>query len=411
MKKMCILFCLTLLILNDQNLIPGEPDLPILLIDKTVDQHAIGWKWRATPDENIYPYLRSQVNQLLFLNPAGEIIHQTHLLPHSKIITSQNQNYVGFIDVDEHYKIPEDQKAARGMLYHITGYTGNEIYSIPIEVPYDDPIPALYLANNGRSILVDGYKGIVKIMESDGNLCEQIDLFEDDILDYEKPVSCAIANEGEIFAILAQKRPMSFDSTSSKFISGEPYLFCFDFNGKQILNKPLELMTAAEVAISQPGDFIVVSQYTPEKEQKSTVVNLAGEILLEVPTLFRHAKFASDQSRLALANRKSVYFIDLNSKKFSNTILIDENKYRMVVDLLWTQASDELLVLTATPVFQNSRFEYIEPGVIKLNQNSDSVWEFKFKQEKFVTPSFYTRQNQFGLGFESNYKIYREQRE
>lgn len=411
MKKICTIFCLFLLMLSDKNLIPGEPDFPALVINKPVKKNVIDWQWRTSLNNKIYPFLKIMVNQLFFLDSEGDVIGQTHYLPYSKIVTARNQDFAGFIDVDEGYPVAEDRKAVQGLRYHVTSFTGEESYSIPLEVPYDDPIPALYLANTGSSILADGYRGTITIIAAHGTPGEQIDLFEDDLLDYEKPISCAIADGGEMFAVLAQKRPMSFDSSTSTFISGEPYLFCFDFDGNPVLKIPLELMTAAEVAISPSGEFMVVSQYTPENAKKSTVFDRNGEIVLEAPMLFRRAKFFNDESRLALSDRKSIYFMDLTSRSYSSIDLIAENEDRLIVAFSWSDARDALLVLTAKSVFQHSRFEYLEAGVTKLSWRGEKIWELKFDQEKFITPSFYWQQSQLGLGFESNYKIYREQRD
>lgn len=411
MKTIGIFFALILLFSTCLNLIGSEPELPQLLSMKSVDQEVIGWHWRTGLGNEIYPYLKIQVNQLFFLNPAEETIRQVHHLPNSKVVTSKNQAFVGFIDIDEQYQIPEDLKQKRGIRYHITNSSGEEIYTIRFEMSYDKPIPALYLANNGRSVLVDGYRGIVEIFQLNGSLIQQIDLFDDDILDYEKPIACAVANEGELFAIVAQKYPMSIDSNTSIFVSGEPYLFCFSLDGKEILKNPLELNTVAEVAISPSGNHVVVSQYTPEREIKSTILDLNGDIVLEIPTLFRYAQFSSDDSLLLLADKKTLFEIDLQKRAYSTSNIINPDKDRMVAEIFFAETDRKILILTAKSVFQNSRFEYIEPGLLEFEQKGEKLWEVKFNGETFITPSIFSDSNYLGIGFHLNYRVYRENSE
>lgn len=411
MNKKWILYFLVLLLSIDKNLAAREPDLPELLRMQSVDQTVIGWRWRAAFDNKVYPYLRIQVNQLSFLNSEGEIICQAYYLPNSRVVTSKDQAFVGFIDIDEQFKIPEDFKGTRSVRYQITNYAGEEIYALQLEVPYDDPIPALYLANNGQSILADGYKGIVKIFQSNGMPLEEIDLFDDDILDYEKPISCDIADSGEIFAILAQKRPMSFDPNASAFISGEPYLFCFSLDGGSLLRKPLELITAAEAAISPSGNFMVVSQYTPDQQKKSTIINLNGKVVLEIPALFRYTQFSTNDSLLLLADKKILFKIDLKKLIYTTSNIINPDEDRMVAEIFFAEMDRKILILTANSAFQHGRFEYTEPELMEFNQAGERLWVFRFNNETFITPSIFSNGIHLGLGFESNYQIYKEHRE
>lgn len=411
MKKKYIFHCFILIATLHLWLVAIASDLPELLSIQTVDQPVTGWQWRVASDNTLYPYLRIQVNQLSFLNSKGELIRQVHYLPNSNVATSKNQAFVGFVDIDEQFKIPEDFKRTRRVRYQIMNYSGEEIYAFLLEVPYDDPIPALYLANNGQSILADGYKGIVKIFQSDGMLIREIDLFDDDVLDYEKPITCDIADDGEIFAVLAQKRPMSFDSNTSTFRSGEPYLFCFSFGGEDILRNPLELITAAEVAISPAGNFVVISQYTPEQQKKSTIINLKGEVVMEIPTLFRHTQFSTNDSLLLLADKKTLFKVDLEKKIYSTSNIISPDEDRIVAKMFLAELDRKILILTAASSFQNGRFEYNEPELMEFNEAGERLWVFRFNNETFITPSIFVKGNHLGLGFESNYQIYKEHRE
>jgi len=405
MKKKFILLSLFLIV---QNLSAGEIGLPTLLFQKIAPNQSIGWQWRLAAHGKIYPFLRREANQLFFLDPDGKVLAQAHYLPYSKIVVSPDRALVGFLDVDEQYQVPEDMKGPRGLRYHITSFSGEEKYTIPLQIPYDDPVPALYLNSAGQAILLDGSSGLVQLFGSDGAAIKEIDLFGDDVPDYEKPIACAVADDAGVFAILAQKRPLTVDETSGHFISGEPTLFCFSFDGTELLRKPLELMTAAEVAISRSGKFVVISQYSPNSDKKSTLMNMSGQILLEVPMLFRYAKFSPDDSLLVLADKKSAFFIDLQSRSYFATKLIADDADRMIAALSLSEASNELLVLIARAVFQHGQFEYTAPEVVKLNPKGELVWKLKFHQQKFLTPSFFGRSDYFGIGFDLSYKIFRE---
>ena len=51
----------------------------------------------------------------------------------------------------------------------------------------------------------------------------------------------------------------------------------------------------------------------------------------------------------------------------------------------------------------------MEPELIQFDQKGEKLWSIEFKQDKFIDASVYYKENYLGIGFESNYKIYREQ--
>ncbi len=409
LRRIFVLLWVGLFAQDYQGVFGGETDIPKLLNNNVFDQKTIEWRWRSGSDKSIYPYLSVQAEQLLFLNPAGAMISEVGYLPFSPIEASSDEDYVAFLGRIDQGEMSEGPGTNRQFQYHIMSYLGEEIGTIPLEVAYDDPIPALYLANDGRSVLADGYQGKVKISNSNGSLLQEIDLFGEEDLDYEKPIACAIADDMERFAIMAQRRPMTFDSNLVKFISGEPHLFCYSFDGTKLFDKSLECMTAAEIAISPSGNFIVVSQYTPDQLRKSSIINSAGEIVLEIPVLFRYAQFIGDESRLFLSDRKRLFSIDLERKSYLIQNLIVEQENRMVADLVVKETDQRLLILTAESLFQNGQFEFMNPELIQFNQQGEKLWSIEFKQDKFMAGSVYYKENYLGIGFESNYKIYREQ--
>jgi len=65
--------------------------------------------------------------------------------------------------------------------------------------------------------------------------------------------------------------------------------------------------------------------------------------------------------------------------------------------------------MTAKSIFQNERFEFIEPALIQFSHQLHKKCEINLPGEKFIEPSIQLNIKQIGIGFISNYKIYEEQ--
>jgi len=383
---------------------------------KSVDtrQLAWDWKWRVSDDNKIYPYIKITSDKIEFLDPEGTILNYFSSLPHYRLVTSDNQQFAAFVQRKGKIVNYEEYQERKFFTLRITDFSGREIFTIDIDLHYDDPIPGLILSNQGKVILLDGAAGEVKIFENDNDPINVVDLFDDDEFNYEKPIHCAINDSGDRFAVIAQKRPASYDEETFEAISGDPYLFYFDESGEEIWRIPIDSPTVSRVAISPSGKFIVVAHYSPGMKGDpilhTTIFNEAGKKIVDLPLLFRLARFSSDEDQLFVIDKKRMGIVEIDKKIYQIVNLIEKASNRMIIDLK-NDAKKNPLIVTARSVFQNGRFEYAEPELVKMTQSGVAIWSLKFDEDIMIFPSIYLKGNQIAIGFQHNFKLYKEERE
>ena len=410
MSKKTHLLLFLFLISAPVSIFTKEQPLPNLLKVDFTKQEIHKWCWRISEDNSIYPFLQMKSDEIEFLSPNGEVTCRYEYLPHSTLVSSTKQNYIAFIkriNTTQQIDVNSNRKFFE---YNVTTFSGEKIFSIPLNLFYDDPIPALYLTDEGSAILVDATTGLVQLYMPNGDLAYEIDLFDDDIIALEKPIDCAVSTKGDIFVIAAQKRPMTFNDRTTKFISGEPGLFCFSLEGEKLWEIQLELLTVSSVSVSPAGKFIIVSHYSPNNESlpilRSTVFDINGNKIITIPAMFNHVSFSGNKNQVFFTDRENLYNVDLIGKDYQKINILDKVNGRLITDLKLSGSEHNPVLLISRPVFQDERFVFIEPELLKLNSNGKRIWNIYMGEDKIIEPSIFIHNNNIGVGSLSNVKIY-----
>ena len=391
----------------------GEEKIPPQLVktDRSSNE-VIDWRWRISTEKRLHLFLKIKHDEIEFLQPSGKVISHYSYMPHSKIIYSKKQNFVTFL---ENNSLPNQPAEQKKVSYLVCNYKGEEQYTIPLTLHYDDPIPAIIVADDGFSILYEGIAGSVTVFNSQGDIVREIDLFEDDTSALEKPIDAAVSTNAERFVITAQKRPMTFDEKNSEYISGDPWIFCFSIDGTELWRHPLELISASRVAISPTGKFFAASFYKPSNQSaaifRTTIFKKNGNRVMDIPYSFRKLKFSKDENNIFMINREQLISVNLIQKDYKKIKITNHKEGIIITDLLVNEITSSPTVLTAKSIFQNNRFEFVEPALIQFNHQLQKKWEINLPGEKFIEPSIQLNLKEIGVGFISNYKIYEEQSE
>jgi len=414
MKKNSILFfvLILLLLINPIKLFSADKKVQLAQLQQAGSERAMEWLWRLDSDEQLFPFLKIEFEQLLFMEKNANVQKQVRYLANSKVVTSAKQNYIACIEL-----VGENTLSAEDKLfhYHIYGWTGEKIYTIEKMKPYDDPLWSIYLFNNGGALLTDGARGCVYLYNGKGKFTKKIDLFEDDIFDYEKPIECALAENGDVFVVAAQKRPMTREAGTSQLVSGEPWIICFNVDGEELWRKAIENPTFSRVAVSPSGDFFILAHNSLTVDNRplliSTIFDKEGNSIFEIPFNFRFSVFSSDETQLFLADKKNVYHVDLVKKTYRNIFTVLHKQAGIITTIALDNLNNELMVLTAKSIFQNKCFKFVEANFQKINTAGEMLWNIDLDQDVIFTPSIHYENFQIAVGCESNYKIYRESRD
>ncbi len=387
---------------------------PITVKVKQSDKPVISWYWQSA-DQSIYPFLEIRQAQLIFRAHNSEIRAKFNYLSHSKIKLSPDKKFIGFFTKKQNEENDSTDGRIKKFAFTVASETGELVYEIPLKLNYDEPLPAGYVIDNGQSILADGFRGKIEIFKANGELQRIIDLFAGDDPALERPLSCDVRQNGDRFVVVSQKQPMTFDEKTSRFVSGEPYVFCFSATGELIWKNKIPSIQVSEVAISKTGSYVAVGHSNPSQkgtpELMTTIYNRDGREIMDVPLLFRYTRFFESQSKLYLADRDELISVNLKNKTYRTLFKLSGSGQRMITKLTIDETSLNSIILTANSVFQNDRFEFIGPELIEIDTAGKRIWELEFENERFIEPSLFLNNNIIGVGFNDNYQIYREKRE
>ncbi|OQX94791.1 hypothetical protein B6I21_08760, partial [candidate division KSB1 bacterium 4572_119] len=339
MKKKCFLFTVLILLITSINSISLENPSVRLLKSEQSGKEIYRYFFREDKQKKIYPFLKVSENELEFFLPDGRLLTTFSYLPQSNVITSKGQNFVAFIQRSDSFEVPGLYADKKKFVYRITNFKGQEKYSIKLELHQSEPIPAIYLNNDGRSILVDGAAAKIQLFSLNGAIIRSIDLFEDNIYNYEKPIYCATNALGN-FAVIAQKKPATFIEDNAEFISGEPWLFYFSHDGTEIWRKKLDAWSVSDLSISESGRIILVSSHTPvygsNPRLKTYIFDSSGEEMAALPLLFRYAAFTDRDSLFYLADRSGIFLVDIENGKLNWQNFYNFEKTKTIINIFHT---------------------------------------------------------------------------
>ncbi|NOZ61798.1 MAG: hypothetical protein GXO74_08950 [Calditrichaeota bacterium] len=368
------------------------------------------WLWRQSDDGNIFPFLRATREKVEFLGADFQVSAAYEYLPLSEIKSSPNNDVVAFIERTRDKNDIEQRKFS----YHVVRFDGREIFSVPYSCVADEPYPAIYVSDQGDALLVDGAKGEIKIFRGQPDPEKIIDLFSDDVYNFEKPIDAAMSGNGEWFSVVAQKHPSFFSKEKSNHVSGEPYLFLFSIDGEEQWRQPLEMTTGASTAISPSGTYVVASHYTPQingaPELRTSIFSMDGKKILDVPLRFRFYKFSSNEKYLLLADTHALYRVDLGRKDYLRYQIIPAEENRLIVDFALGK-NEKPAILTGTAVFATDHFEFEQLKILQLSKSQTTTLDVDFANETMIFPSIFVRKNQLAMGMTNGIKIFRDQRE
>jgi hypothetical protein len=180
---------------------------------------------------------------------------------------------------------------------------GERKYQISRQVPYDVPYPTIYVANNGRSVLVISFDGLIEFYDRSGTLVRKISAFPLASPDYERVITCSIA--GEVAA---------FDVSESQGTNAR--LILTDLEGHETQSTPLTGKHAGQVYISNSGSHLLAGSYSSDNEIKLTTVlfDKLGKSIHEFEMLFRHADISEDDELVVVADRNRLLIAGLDTR-------------------------------------------------------------------------------------------------
>ncbi|MFZ5516024.1 MAG: hypothetical protein ACOY90_05270 [Candidatus Zhuqueibacterota bacterium] len=412
MKKNVVILTVFLALAVSTFLPAGEKRTPQLLMARQSPGTAIDWQWRLGSNLQLFPFMKIETESLRFLDENGRERNDVPYLPHSVVSIAPNRSCIGSAElIGENTLAPED-KIFR---YRMHSGDGRLLYSFEKKKPYDEPLWSMYTFSTGRALLTDGARGSAELYDEAGQLAAHIELFDEEIFDYEKPIDCALAEDRGRFYIAAQKRPMTREPGTLRLISGEPWLFCFNLDGEELWRKAVDCPTFTRFTVSPGGQYLLLAHHSLTEQDvliaATTVYDSDGNSVMEIPGNYRTSAFSMDETTLFLADKKSLYSVDVPKGMVQKMYTLPQSESGIFARLTTGHSDGGVIGLVATSVFQNNRFEFGQIRVQKFTATGASDWMIDLGSDILLTPTVHVEQSQLAVGFVSNYKIFRENRD
>lgn len=177
---------------------------------------------------------------------------------------------------------------------HVVDRSGQELYTVTKEIPFDVQFPAVHVTDTeGRMVVVQSLNGTVEFYDVRGGLTNTMSFAVTNDLDYERLVKCSVA--GNRVAVL----------TSEK--NDQARLVVCTIDGRELYQRTLAGRKAAEIMLSPSGDVVVVGTYifTDRLEAYTEMFDGGGSKIREIPGMFRYADISPDNRRIALAGKNT----------------------------------------------------------------------------------------------------------
>ena len=368
--------------LSGSLLLSAEKPVVRLLKNTQFDVPVIQWLWRTDKNERPYPYVRVQSHQVSFLNSALQTLTSHPILPGSRIVESPNHNYVAAVVLDS---LSSGSQPEKWTSFQVFDDAGIQVAFIQRKLCYDDGIPQALIQNDGTLILLDAGLQQLSLYNLGGELLKTIDLFDENVFAYEKPLNGVISSDGKHIAIIGQRRPATINAQTNAAVSGEPQVFLLDSYCSELWRAPLPGAHAGQVAIVEDPFTVIASSYTADAdgriEKYTTFFDRQGTMLLFVPMLFENA--LKSAKSLYLANKHELWRVDFPSEKVLWKWQAPAE--RLIIKILETD--QDVLVLMAQNEFKNGRFEYYAPSLACLSKSGAAKGTQNLGDMRFIRPS------------------------
>jgi len=176
-------------------------------------------------------------------------------------------------------------------------------YQLSREVPYDVPYPAIYLSDDGRSLLVISFDGLIEFYNERGNLVQKLLPFPSPTPDYERVITCSVAGDRAGFVVSESR------GTNARLI-------LTDLEGHEPQNIQLEGKHAGQVYVSNSSRHVLASSYSSDDKIKLStfLFDRLGKSIHEFDILFRHADISEDDELAVVADRNALLIAGLDAR-------------------------------------------------------------------------------------------------
>jgi hypothetical protein len=388
----------------------------VLRVEETLPvQPAVYYHFDSLRTGDLYPSIIITGKQILFRSPDGQVRKAIGVPQTASIVPTVSGKFVGLLRLDGSLDAPTSVAAQELRVYD---HDGVERYRIREPVRYDDPFGQFYLSDlEGRCVVADPGRGVVRFYDGKGQLLRENDLFADDSYDLERSLVAAFSSDGRRLALATMKHAPAPPVDGRPGVRGEPFLFMFAPDGEEEFRLPLPGDVVQGVAIAPDGGTMAVATYGLDPSESRTrlidatkgrTVDGMPKTIGDVDLLFRHAAYSADGNYLLLAeNRRMVLLSTTNAEEVWSWAL--EPGEAMIVAIGLSPSASTAAALLARSQFEAGEFLLSGAQLALLGADGNLLMSRLFALELFRRAYLKLSETEVAVGFDSGYTIYRKE--
>lgn len=237
---------------------------------------------------------------------------------------------------------------------------GRQRYQIVKDIAFDVQFPSLSVANNGGSIVISAFDGVVEFFNPTGALTKTLLPFGKRTNDYEQHLKCSLAGD---------RAALIYSTTSGE----RSTVLMTDSHGNELWRSSLQGKNAGEVFLSRNAQYLAAGSYTlGEKILRVTdVFDARGKRVASFPFLFRQADISA-HGDIVLTEREKALFASLTGAHTpAQWSAPGSNQVITSVQFLGKARYAALVLETAE--LPQGKIAYRDPNLIIFNEHGKEV--------------------------------------
>ena len=269
--------------------------------------------------------------------------------------TSSNGNFSAELATQTRAKNAREQNTWTAK---ILDRQGGVRYQLTKQIPFDVQFPSIVLADDGGSVVLRVFEGIVEFYGSDGNLVKSYEPFGRRTAEHEQIIKCSVA--GNRVALLFST-PDASNAT----------VVMMTLRGEEMWRSSLKAKHAGEVFLSTNGKLVAAGSYEVGRTilRSTEVFDDFGMRIRELNMLFRTADIADD-GRIVLADKNNIVLASLIDKN-SSAAWTSRVPNQVITSARWVRGFVAFVIESVHLPKGSPMYEH--PSLIVLNLKGNEV--------------------------------------
>ncbi|MEN8192207.1 MAG: hypothetical protein ABFS12_05290, partial [Bacteroidota bacterium] len=286
--------------------------------------------------------------------------------------------------INENYKVEEKINGGSESVgvfntveYSVADKNGSILYKITNQTDYDIPYSHLYAFENGGSVLISSFYGMLTFYNSSGTKITDKMIKENVIGEYERSIKAVVDNNSLI---------IQFGELNDNFSTIQKY----GFNGRLVSSIKIELTNINGLAYSEKLGQIYLSHVEwnndGSADKKVSLFNEIGQVQKQYDAFFDKGFFTGDNRFVAFSNKT---LLTVNTESLEVIFKNKANDNEMFLDI--TVSKEKIVAVSARPPkLQNGKWYYEDPTILKLDNSGKIIKENKIETDLFSDYEFTT---------------------